>query len=779
MAISFEPKPFQINASSQIVEKLRAYMKDPLTIKQSDRDRIVPFYQNLIAITGSGKTAILADVVEQARTCYSVEPIVLWLSKGRVVVLQTYTNLATGKYSEILGSYDIKPLLECTPSDVENSERGVAFVATVAKFNQKDKDQGDRKIFKVGLDVAEQSLWELLRSRVDKKGNKRPLLVVYDEGHNLSNQQTELLMELAPDALIIASATMKVPKEMETIINRFKTDLKWVDEDFITAIRSSDVVGSGLVKKHIMLGGYVTPMEIAVDELLCEMNQAEKTAGSLGLSIHPKAIYVSTTNAVDGSTIKEDMNRVFTERKARPILIWRHLVHAGIDPSEIAVYCDLKFDSKFPPDPRFNLFAGGDADYDNFTAGNFRHIIFNLSLQEGWDDPECAFAYIDKDMGSPDQVTQIIGRVLRQPGAQHYPSPILNTAHFYIRTDEQGVFQEILQDVSEKLIAETPEVTMTVRMDTKGGSRPTRPSLKSKEVPTVSINAAPAMEPIQDIVSKIMDFSGDAINVVGKGEQMHVLQTIGSGKESEGHWVEAERSNRVMARWVFLREVQKTQPKAVLLCDLEHPKFDVPIEYNSLAAEHIRDHAQRVVKAYIEHSTIVQNALDHPYVIDCIPVDESKMTKFSNALHEGYSGLNGFELKFAYALDKTKRAWCRNPSQGGYGIPLLNYGGTKTFNPDFLVWIDKDKYVIAIDTKGDHLIKDDSNRKLFEIKKVEDGPELRVRLVTEGEWHVQNNESSKIGNSGFTVWSLKQGKLSTTHCPTVKEAVKTCLHVAM
>ena len=30
--------------------------------------------------------------------------------------------------------------------------------------------------------------------------------------------------------------------------------------------------------------------------------------------------------------------------------------------------------------------------------------------------------------------------MLRQPGGQHYPSPNLNTAHFYIRTDEKGVF---------------------------------------------------------------------------------------------------------------------------------------------------------------------------------------------------------------------------------------------------------------------------------------------------------------------------------------------------
>jgi type III restriction enzyme len=768
--------PFQMEASSQIVGKLRAYMKDPLTISRGD-NRIVPFYQNLVAITGSGKTAILADVVEQVRTCYSVEPVILWLSKGKVVVWQTYTNLSTGKYSKLLGSYDVKPLLECTPAEVENSNRGLILVATVAKFNQKDKDQGDRRIFKVGFDMAEQSLWELLRDRIDNRGNKRPLMVVYDEGHNLSNQQTELLMELCPDALIIASATVRVPKEMEKIINRFRTDLKWIDEDFSTAINSSDVVGSGLVKKHIMLGGYVTPMEIAIGELLADMKQTEKTANMLGLPNHPKAIYVSNTNTVDGVSIREDMSRPFEERKARPILIWRYLVQSGIDPSDIAVYCDLRFDSKFPPPLGFNLFAGCDSDYDNFTASDFHHIIFNLSLQEGWDDPECAFAYIDKDMGSPDQVTQIIGRVLRQPGAQHYQSHILNTAYFYIRTDEQGVFHEILNDVSEKLIAETPDITLTVRRNTKGGSRPTRPPLKHREVPTISVDSAPAMEPIRNIVSRIIDFREGETNIAGKGEMVKVLRTIGSGIESEAQWVEAERSNKVLVRWIFLREIQKVQPKAAGLCSLEEPKFDAFIEYNSVAADHIREQAQKVVKTYIEHSVIVQNALDHPYVIDSVPVDESKIIKFHNALHEGYSGLNDLEFKFARALDRTKRTWCRNPSQGAYGIPLLNNGGTKTFNPDFLVWVDK--YVVAIDPKGGHLIVDESNRKLFQIKKIEEGPELLVRLVSEGEWHVSHNEISQIGSSGYTVWLFKQGKLSTTHCPTVTEAVKTCLDVTM
>src|SRR5207244_1185018 len=147
--------------------------------------------------------------------------------------------------------------------------------------------------------------------------------------------------------------------------------------------------------------------------------------------------------AVDGVPITEDSKRSFVQRQARPILIWRHLVEeAGIDPAKIAVYSQLQFTKDNPPPVGFNLFGGADRDYDRFIGGNYQHVIFNLSLQEGWDDPYCAFAYIDKEMASARQITQVTGRVLRQPNARHYADPILNTAHFYIRSDERGVFDE-------------------------------------------------------------------------------------------------------------------------------------------------------------------------------------------------------------------------------------------------------------------------------------------------------------------------------------------------
>ena len=84
---------FQSNASEQIAGRFWDYMLDPLMVR---RTQPVPFYQNLAAITGAGKTLILADAVEQIRGRLPIEPIVLWLSKGRVVVWQTYANLSAG-----------------------------------------------------------------------------------------------------------------------------------------------------------------------------------------------------------------------------------------------------------------------------------------------------------------------------------------------------------------------------------------------------------------------------------------------------------------------------------------------------------------------------------------------------------------------------------------------------------------------------------------------------------------------------------------------------------
>ena len=49
-------KKFQYDAADEIARRYAEYIKAPLYVKNNE---IVPFYQNLSSITGSGKTLIL------------------------------------------------------------------------------------------------------------------------------------------------------------------------------------------------------------------------------------------------------------------------------------------------------------------------------------------------------------------------------------------------------------------------------------------------------------------------------------------------------------------------------------------------------------------------------------------------------------------------------------------------------------------------------------------------------------------------------------------------
>ena len=57
--------PFQLDAATQIAERFRDYIAEPLMIT---RTKQITFYQNLSSITGSGKTLILAEAVQQPTT---------------------------------------------------------------------------------------------------------------------------------------------------------------------------------------------------------------------------------------------------------------------------------------------------------------------------------------------------------------------------------------------------------------------------------------------------------------------------------------------------------------------------------------------------------------------------------------------------------------------------------------------------------------------------------------------------------------------------------------
>ena len=743
---------FQQEASDTIADRFLKYYSNPIQHGPKNQLHTVPFFQALASITASGKTIILADGVASIRAGLPVAPVVLWLSKGKVIVEQSFANLSVGgKYHHLLGDFVVRTLAEHDVDDVAQAYDGIVYFATVGTFNQKDKAEGTLLVHKADIDTAEQSTWAALRERLDTQANRRPLIVVYDEAHNLTDQQTDLLLELEPDGLIGASATMTLPHRLAADVQQLC--LGGLDELWLTtAVDVRRVAESGLVKNAVFLGGYQAPMEETIDILMAEYKKVGRDAKRFGVPGIPKAIYVSNTNVLaDGSGRKDNAKRPFAQREAPPILIWRHLTEKHKIPSaSIAVYCSLKFEKGFPPPVEFVHFTGKDKDYEALTAGEFQHIIFNLSLQEGWDDPLCYCAYIDKSMESRVQVEQIVGRVLRQPGIRHYSPQRLNTAHFYVRVDKKKVFTDVLNAVGNKLHSEAPQIRLLQVTPGKAEAVELK-AKKALTVPETALESEDAVEPIAQLMGKMNDYrTDDGTNTKSAGSRVVIRRKVGTSSSGEPKWKPFEQTAMVRARWLFEREVRRKHLGALGVVDRSSPKLDALVGFGSPAALHITDIANEVVSVYIDNVIISQRD-DDSYVVSEQRVRIDDAQPFKNALHKAYDGLNPFERSFAEALDKTGCKWSRNVPRVGYGIPLITLGPTRKFYPDFLVW--KHKIVFAIDTKGGHLLSEAAARKLLRI----DAPSnpsvrLKVRLVSEGRWNVA---AERIDDEGYTVWSVK------------------------
>lgn len=453
----------------------------------------------------------------------------------------------------------------------------------------------------------------------------------------------------------------------------------------------------------------------------------------------------------------DDPKQPFDRRQAPPILIWKYLVEQmGVDPSTVAVYSDLKTDKAYPLPDEFILFRGAENDYDEFSSGNYRHIIFNLSLQEGWDDPSVYFAYIDKSMDSSVQITQVIGRVLRQPNAEHYPSERLNAAHFYVRVDKNAVFNDVIDEVKKQLGSDAGGVKIVV--SPPGKPKPVEVHPKGKHVvPETGQNSARAQAAIVNLQASFTDYRDDDRNTKGTGSRRVLRQKVGSiGSQSE--WEEYEHSAEASARWVFIREIQRQLKAALGVVNLADPKLDAVVGIGSPAHKHVTNLAADVVAVYMSGVRLAQRR-SNPYAVGPQLARPDELVPFDNAVHDGYAGLNSIERPFADALDQTGLTWARNPSRSGYGIPLITIGPTANFYPDFLVWTAA--RVLCIDTKGPQLVDQTARRKLLTVAPGGEGRRLDIQFVSAGKY---DDELTRRNGEGYTYWGLgDDGSLRALH----------------
>ncbi|MCW3085996.1 MAG: putative type restriction enzyme [Bacteroidetes bacterium] len=375
--------------------------------------------------TAGGKTFIACNAV---KTIFDALPptktkAVVWLVPWGNLLNQTVNNLSDPEhpycqklnalFNNRVSVYQKKELLQgasFNPSIVQ--EQLSIMVMNYSSIRSKNKD--DKKIyeqngalatFTSGNDDAHvlEGSDETALINIIRKLN--PVLIV-DESHNAETKlSVEMLQDLNPSFILDLTAT---PKDNANIISMVPAiELKKEHMVKLPVIVYNQQDKESVIESALHLQQRLE--EIAMEQ--------EKNGGRY---IRPMVLFQAQSKG------KEE-NTTFDKLKEQ-------LIKVGIKEEQIKIKTANKDELK-----------GIDLMDKECPV---RFVITINALKEGWD---CPFAYILAslaDRSSPVDVTQILGRVLRQPYAMKHVDPLLNLS--YVIT-ASAKFNETLQSIIKGL----------------------------------------------------------------------------------------------------------------------------------------------------------------------------------------------------------------------------------------------------------------------------------------------------------------------------------------
>jgi hypothetical protein len=408
---------------------------------------------------------------------------------------------------------------------------------------------------------------------------------------------------------------------------------------------------------------------------------------------------------------------------------------------------------------------------DQLRTEGYTHIIWNLSLREGWDEPLAYVAYLDNRGKSTTDMVQKIGRFVRQPEAKPFDDPDLNAAYFYFNiTDEE--FAALLRETQKDMEVDGYEVISVSRGSKTPQSRKTE-VVRPQTVQTLAESFGDDITKLDNILLNAVPLFHDKV--------LHAQDTIRTRVMDMERLAEDEslRSNVVregndtITPWDYLTARLASIDSRIVTSTgtrfsselKDHEKMRQHMQYGSevmtaldQTVGQIRDHRNDELRVHTMGKRWAYNVPEFNLVSPDLNSgnerqrEKYKVRRYNNAIHEEYNGLNPFEVKVADALDLLGLMWCRNPDKG-YGIPIIELGaGTQRFYPDFLLWTDDE--IWAIDPKGVHLAQEAVTRKLLDLGAVQglENP-IYVALILDGKYHLNaaGSPTKEAGKGGVTL----------------------------
>lgn len=416
--------------------------------------------------TGGGKTLLAVKAIDLINTIVRGRRtgLILWVVPTTQIYRQTlralrdkehcyrqHLDIASGGRTTILEKTE-----RFTPLDVEESLCVLLLMLPSASRQSKEtlrmfRDSGGfteffplednreehRKILEKipNLDTFEDQAGFFGQQVKTSLGNTLRLLepvIILDEGHKAySDLAQETLRGFNPSLILELSATP--PEGSNILVEIFGTDLH----------------REGMIKLdlHILSkasADWHDTLTASVARRSDLERAAEKYRGATGTYIRPICL-------IQAERVGDDQRggRWIHAEDVRERLIKIH----GIPPEQIALKTSVTDELKEVDD------AGGLLSRDCAI----RFIITKQALQEGWD---CSFAYVLTILTNPasrNSLTQLVGRILRQPYARKTGDPLLDESYVFcfrqggnelLRDVQRGFREEGLGDLHGRIVAD-------------------------------------------------------------------------------------------------------------------------------------------------------------------------------------------------------------------------------------------------------------------------------------------------------------------------------------
>lgn len=230
-----------------------------------------------------------------------------------------------------------------------------------------------------------------------------PVLIVDESHHTTTQLSRDMLAKLNPCFIFELTAT---PKETSNIISYVRAnELKQAN-----MVKLPVIVSKQDSKENVIMAAIV--LRENLEKIAIEQRQTD-----------PNAKYIRPIVLFQAEPRSKDDHATFDKIK-------QELINLGIPETQIAIKT-----SEINEIKNVDLLSPDCA---------IRFVITVNALKEGWD---CPFAYILASLANKSSVvdvTQIIGRILRQPYSQQHTSSLLNSSFVFTSS---GIFQETLKSL--------------------------------------------------------------------------------------------------------------------------------------------------------------------------------------------------------------------------------------------------------------------------------------------------------------------------------------------